>query len=118
MFTRQYQKLIAWQEAHRLCLRVYRITLALPKDERFRLVDQMCRSAYSVPMNIAEGCNKKSIKERKHFYEISACSLEELHYQIFLSQDLEYLSEEICKEAQNHVGRTSYLLNRLRGIGV
>ena len=55
MHVRPYEKLIVWQEAHKLCLRALDLTGKFPKDERFRLVHQMCKSAYSVPMNIAEG---------------------------------------------------------------
>ncbi|MGF1799053.1 four helix bundle protein [Vibrio gigantis] len=35
--------------------------------------DQITRSALSVPSNIAEGCERKSLKERKHFFAL--CSL-------------------------------------------
>lgn len=116
MFIRKYERLIAWQEAHKLCLRIYDETSKFPKSEQFRLVDQMRRASYSVPMNIAEGCGKRSLKERTYFYEIAACSLEEVHYQHLLARDLKYVSQEQFESVDSHIGRVSYLLNRLRGI--
>lgn len=65
-------------------------------------------------MNIAEGSQKKSLRERDRFYEYSSCSLEELHYQIVLSRDLRLMSEEDYKKLEDHIARTSYLLMRLR----
>lgn len=114
MHVRPYQKLIVWQEAHALCLRIYSITREFPTDERFRLVSQICRSAYSVPMNIAEGSGKASQKERERFYETASCSLEELHYQCLLSKDLMYIKEEIFLQVDDAIKRISYLLTKLR----
>jgi four helix bundle protein len=116
MQLRPYEKLIAWQESHKLYLWIHKCTEAFPKNEQYRLLDQIRRACYSVPMNIAEGCNKRSLKERRRFYEIAASSLEELHYQCRLSHDLRYISSEDFLLVQNHIGRTSYLLNRMRGV--
>ena len=114
MLERPYQRLIAWQEAHKLCLWTYKITKSFPTEERFRLVNQMCRSASSVPTNIAEGNAKRSAKEKAHFFEIALCSLEELHYQCFLSKDLKYLHREQFAEVDDMVKRTSFLITKLR----
>lgn len=114
MHVRPYQKLIVWQEAHTLCLWIYKITREFPTDERFRLISQICRSAYSVPMNIAEGSGKASSKERERFYETASCSLEELHYQCLLSKDLMYIDGKIFEKADDSIKRISYLLTKLR----
>jgi four helix bundle protein len=114
MHVRPYEKLIVWQEAHALCLHIYRLTKAFPQQEQYRLVDQMRRSSFSVPTNIAEGSGKTSKRERSRFYEIAACSLEELHYESRLSKDLLYLTETQFLEIDDHIQRTSYLLTNLR----
>lgn len=114
MHIRPYQKLIVWQEAHKLCLCIYRLTINYPADERFGLTSQMRRSSSSVPTNIAEGNVKKSLKERGHFFEISKASLEELHYQCLLSRDLKYVSQKNFEELDDHVQRVSYILGKLR----
>jgi four helix bundle protein len=111
---RLYQKLVAWKEAHKLCLLTYKITSTFPKIEIYRLVDQMCRSAQSVPTNIAEGCTKKSAKHRDTFYETASTSLEELHYQYLLSRDLGYITSDQFEEVDDMIKRTSFLIMRLR----
>lgn len=111
---RSYQKLIVWKEAHALRLWTYALTRKFPADERFALVSQMRRSAYSVPMNVAEGADKKSIREREKFYEISSSSLEELHYQFLPAKDLHYIDEKEFHDADDRIQRTGYLLSRLR----
>lgn len=116
LHLRPYEKLIAWQEAHKLYLWIHDRTEKFPEHERKRLVDQMRRSAYSAPMNLAEGCNKRTMKERRRYYEIAASSLEELHYQCRLSRDLKYFSQEDFLHVEAHISRTSYLINRLRGV--
>lgn len=114
MELRPYQKLIAWKEAHVLCLWIFNTTKAFPSHEQFQLVSQMRRSAYSVPMNISEGNCKRSKKDKARFFEIALASLEELHYQCFLSKDLEYLSDSMFAEAEDHIKRVSYLITKLR----
>lgn len=93
MAFRPYQKLIAWQEAHKLCVSIYALTTRYPLHERYGLISQMRRSSASIPTNIAEGNGKHSAKEHAHFLEISLTSLDELHYQCFLSKGLQYISE-------------------------
>ena len=114
MAERPYQRLVAWKEAHLLCLWVYQLTERFPADERFRLVDQMCRSSASVPTNVAEGSAKDSKKEQARYYETALCSLEELHYQFVLSFDLHYINEKLKLEANDHTARVGYLISRLR----
>ncbi len=113
MHIRPHEKLIVWQEGHKLCMRVYQVTKKYPSDERFRLVSQLCRSAYSVPMNIAEGNVKRSKKEKARFFEIASGSLEELHYQSVLSRDLYYINANEFAEIDDRIQRVSYLLCQL-----
>jgi len=49
-----YEELSVWEESHKLALKIYKLTKDFPKDERFRLVDQICRAAASVPTNIKD----------------------------------------------------------------
>ena len=111
---RPHEHLVAWKEAHRLCLRIYAITNFFPNEERFGLTSQTRRSAYSVPMNIAEGNMKKSLKEKGHYFEIASASLEELHYQCVLARDLKYSLLETFIELDDHIQRTSFLIMKLR----
>jgi len=57
---KSWRDLIVWQKSHRLVLDIYRLTAGFPRDERYRLTDQLCRAAASVPTNIAEGKGRYS----------------------------------------------------------
>jgi four helix bundle protein len=54
------QDLLVWQKAHSAVLDVYRTTKTFPPEERFRLTDQLCRAAASIPTNIAEGKGRQT----------------------------------------------------------
>lgn len=50
-----FEKLWVWQKAHKLMQEIHKFCKTLPRDERFRLRDQIERSSSSVCDNIAEG---------------------------------------------------------------
>ncbi len=111
---RPYQKLIAWQRAHELCMWTYRITKKFPKEERYALTNQIRRAAYSVPMNLAEGNARRSNKEKARFFEIALSSLEEVHYQCLLSRELEYITADDFAFAERCIQKTGSLTSSLR----
>ena len=95
---RDYQQLEFWQKSHQLTLRIYKSTSTFPKEEMYGIISQMRRSCSSIPTNIAEGSGRNSNAELKRFLIIAAGSSSELHYQLILSKDLNYLSEQLYKE--------------------
>jgi len=58
-----FEDLKAWREAHKLVLQIYKSTKSFPVEEKFRLVDQLCRSSSSVPANLVEGRARHTRKE-------------------------------------------------------
>ncbi len=70
MVVKSFRDLIVWQKAHRLVLSIYKITSNFPDSEKFGIISQMRRAAYSVPANIVEGHARKSKKEFLHFFNI------------------------------------------------
>lgn len=91
MVNRQ-EKLVALEKAHELTIRVYKITAIFPKIEQFRLVDQLCRSASSIPANIAEGNSRQTKKEFTQFLYQAKGSLSETQYHLRLAKDLDYIT--------------------------
>jgi four helix bundle protein len=113
-----WRDLLVWQKAHALTLDIYRRTKNFPSDERFRLVDQLCRAAASIPTNIAEGKGRATTAEFRQFLIIARGSIEETRYLILLAQDLNYISpidyeqvELACTEISK---MTNALLRSLR----
>lgn len=106
-----FKEIIVWQKAHQLTLEVYGVTKEFPKFEEFALANQMRRCAVSIPSNIAEGFNRKSLKDSLHFYTIAEGSLEELKYQILLAKDLNYINEDCYNKLMNLAEEVGKLLN-------
>ena len=73
-----------------LTLECYRITIQFPNHEKFAMVQQIRRSAISVHLNIAEGCSRKSLAERKRFFEIARGSVIEIDTAFDIAQELGY----------------------------
>jgi len=107
-----FKDLLVWQKAHSLTKFIYKITEAFPARERFSLANQMRRAAVSVPSNLAEGLRIKSLKESLNFYNISEGLLEELKYQLLLSFELKFISQEEFDQATDLAEQTGRLLYR------
>ena len=88
-----FTELEAWKVSHKLVLQVYLLSKRFPKDEVYGLTSQMRRSAVSVTSNLAEGFGRRSYADKGRFYNMAYGSLSELHSQLFIARDLDYLSE-------------------------
>lgn len=104
-----YQRLTAWQAAHKLALAVYRATDGFPKHELYGLTSQLRRAAFSVAANIAEGVAKRGNGEFRRFLDISIGSLSEISYATTLATDLGFLAPEAAQEVETHRERTAKL---------
>ncbi len=75
---RDFKKLKVWQRSHQLALDVYKSTNDFPNSELYGLINQMRRSAVSIPSNIAEGCGKAGKAEFARYLRIAMGSASEL----------------------------------------
>ena len=99
--------------SHQRALEVYEITQAFPQHEKFGLISQIRRSAYSIPMNLLEGSHRLSTKEYRQFVGIVRGSAGEMKYQLLLARDLKYMSNEQYLEFIGRYERVSQMLTRL-----
>lgn len=90
----------------------YRLCRQLPKDEQFGLASQIKRAATSIPANISEGAARNSRKDYVRFLYIARGSLSELDTHFEVCDRLGVLSKDSISEAQRHLERTSFLLNK------
>jgi len=90
---RTHRDLDAWKEGVLLAQKVYKVTEALPDQERYGLTAQMRRAAVSVPSNIAEGAARASRKEFAQFLHHALGSLAELDTQLVLAEKLGWMGE-------------------------
>ena len=93
-----YKELIVWQKSVRLAKIVHKLTLNLPRDEKYGLTSQIRRSAVSVASNIAEGAGRNSKKEFRNFLGIANGSLNELNTQLEISKRLKILDNNELDE--------------------
>jgi len=107
-----FKDLLVWQEAHKLVIKIYKITKEFPQDERFGLTSQMRRAAVSVTSNIAEGFVRKSYKDKVHFYYMSKGSLSELQDQLLISKDVEYLQKNVYEDVEQDIITVQKIISR------
>jgi four helix bundle protein len=91
--TLNHQKLNIYGISRKFVLECYRLTKALPPDERFGMISQIRRAALSVHLNIAEGSSRKSEAERRRYYEIARGSVIEIDAALDVANDLTYLKD-------------------------
>ena len=106
-----YKDLLIWKKGIVIVVKVYQLTKAFPSEELYALTNQIKRASVSIPSNIAEGCGRQSAKETIHFLHISRGSLFELETQLYLSNDLEFLSNEELQLLLIQVTSCKKLLN-------
>lgn len=53
--VKTFEDLLVWQKAHKLVLKVYKLTRDYPREEKYNLISQQRRSATSIASNIVEG---------------------------------------------------------------
>ncbi len=109
----KFDDLEVWKLSHELTLEVYKLTRKFPSEERFRLIDQLCRAAASVPTNICEGTGRSTNKDFIHFLYISRGSLQETKYLILLAKDLGYITIEENNSLVDRCYKVGKLLNSL-----
>ena len=71
----------------------YRVTKTSPKDEIVGLTFPACRTAVSIPSNIAEGQGRLSEKDFRHFFGQARSLLMELETQFQVAFNLGYLEQ-------------------------
>lgn len=108
-----HTKLNVYQQTRKLTLECYKVSKLLPPDERFAMVQQLRRAALSVHLNLAEGASRKSLSERKRYYEISRGSLIEVDAAIGIAFDLEYVKMEELESLGKSIVDTFKLLTGL-----
>lgn len=93
MTVKDYKDLRIWMESMELVAEVYELMKQMPKTELYGLIDQIKRSAVSVPSNIAEG-QARGTKEFLHFLNIALGSIAEMETQLLITIKLKMLPEE------------------------
>lgn len=106
-----HTKLNVYQSSQDLALECYKITKKFPSDEKFAIVSQIRRAAVSVHLNIAEGCSRKSQKERNRYFEIARGSVIEVDSAIGIAYKFKYTTIEELRLLGESILKTFKLLS-------
>ena len=110
---KNFYDLEAWQESHKLALKIYNLTKNFPKKELFGIVSQLRRAVSSITANIAEGFARYHFKDKIRFYYQARGSVAEVQNFLILSKDLNYISMKNCQEIGEQTNAVARLINGL-----
>ncbi len=74
--------------------------------------DQICRSAVSIPSNIAEGAERDPKQEYIRFLHIAKGSAAELRTQLYIAKEIGILDQEDVKEMVLELKHISAMLHK------
>lgn len=108
-----HEGLTVWQKAHKLTLEIYRVTGNFPREETYRLVDQLRRAAIAVPNNLSEGGARQSRRGFAQFVSIARGSASEICYLLLVSSDLGYLDAKEYLRLRDDYDHVSRMLTKM-----
>ncbi len=100
---RSFKDLKVWKFARKIQRKVAQMVKTFPKEEKYRLTDQMIRSSRSVPRNIAEGYGRYHFQENIQFCRVSRGSLSELKNDLYTTYEEDYITKEILNKMGERV---------------
>lgn len=113
MKIRSYEDLNIWQKAT-LIVKDVSLTIRESKlKKEYILINQIQRSAISIPSNIAEGFERNTNPEFKRFLQIAKGSTGELKTQLYLAKEQGFISGKQYNNLDNKLRKLSYSIGAL-----
>lgn len=114
MAAMSYRDLNVWSFAIDLVAQCYELSKLFPRDQQYSLVQQLQRSAVSVPANIAEGHGRSHTKEFLNHLSIAHGSLMELETHLVIAHRVGYLDNEVLAKVLDQTNRLGRMINALK----
>lgn len=94
-----HRDLKVYQLAYKLAMDIFNSSRSFPKEERYSLTDQICRSSRSVAANIAEGFRKRQYP-KMFVSKLADADGEAAETQVWLdfARDCQYMSPKLHDE--------------------
>ena len=109
---RTFEDLDCWKACRELRIFVARtLCKALPKDERYRMGDQILRSARSTTANIAEGYGRFHFLDNAKFCSNARGSCWETIDHMITAADEDLISEDLLNQGRTIAAKAVALLN-------
>ena len=106
-----FRDLEVWQHCKIIRVEIWDLCKTFPKDEKYRLSDQIIRSSRSATDCIAEGYGRYHYQENIQFCRQSRGSLYELMNQMDTALECEYIDENYFNDMVEKIKSAIRLLN-------
>ncbi len=109
--SKSFTELEVWKKMRLLKIKIQNVAKDFPSEEKFKLSDQIIRSARSVNSCIAEGHGRYTFPDRIHFCIIARGSLSETYNHLIDAYDCAYITLEKLTEFKNEINEVEKILN-------
>lgn len=109
--NKSFTELEVWKKARELKNELLALANSFPKDEKFRLTDQIIRSSRSITSNISEGHGRFTYKDQLHYCIQARGSLSETYNHLIDAFDCSYITSDQLNYFKNKIDETERLLN-------
>lgn len=106
-----FEELGVWQKARRLKNEIHKLVKKFPKEEKYRLVDQLIRSSRSISGQISERHGKRTIPDKLNYCLQARGSLSETLNHLIDAYDCEYITNDELLYYRNLVKAVGSSLN-------
>mgnify|MGYP000962778877 CR=1 FL=1 len=111
----KHKELDVYRTVRKLVRETYKVSLLLPSEEKFNMMQQIRRAAVSVKLNLAEGSTRKSEAERKRFFEVARGSVVEIDAALETAVDLNYFAVNELETLGQLLNKSFAMLTRMIG---
>ena len=91
---RSFEELEFWKTSRAFRIDVTNLAKTFPKEEKYRLVDQLIRASRSITANIAEGHGRFHYQENIQYCRMARGSLMEVLDHLIVAYDEKYITED------------------------
>lgn len=109
----KHKSLDVYKAIRELVKEAYKLSLLLPGEEKFNMVQQMRRAALSVKLNLAEGSTRRSEVERNRFIEIARWSVVEIDAVLETAIDLNYFTSQQLETISSMLNKCFAMLSKM-----
>jgi four helix bundle protein len=113
MGNKGFRDLVVWQKAKNLAVRVHVCAKEGALGRSHQLCDEICRSAVSIPSNIAEGDERDTDREAVRFFYIAKGSLAELRTQLQIAYEAGFMKASLYENLEAECDRLGKMLGGL-----
>ena len=111
MAYQSFEDLNVWRKARELRKSIRDLVNQFPKEEKYRLTDQMIRASRSVTANIAEGHGRFHYQENIQFCRTARGSINEVLDHLIVALDEQYITVEQLDDYRNEIKEIERMLN-------